>query len=235
VSTRRNRLILFDIDGTLLNAGRAGRRAIGDAMTATYGTTGAITGFSMAGRTDPEIVHELLGAVGFPPERIEAGLEALWSRYVRGLEAEVESGEILPLPGVAELVDQVEERGDGVVLGLLTGNIEPGARLKLDAAGIGFARFRVGAYGSDHWRRSELPAVAVARARERTGIAFAGREIVIVGDTPFDIACGAHLGVRTVAVATGRHSADELAACGPDTVLPDLTDPDAFWEAVEPD
>ena len=226
------RLILFDVDGTLVDAGGAGKRALGEALLAVYGRTGAIEGFRMGGRTDPEIVRELLCGAGMPLEEVEAGLDALWADYLRRLEDAVGGGGVRALPGTAALLERVEARGAPTVLGLLTGNLAEGARIKLEAAGLGFRRFAVGAFGSDHWRRTELPAVAAARARERTGTEFRGKEIVIVGDTPFDISCGAHLGVRTVAVATGRHSAAELASCGPDHLFEDLADPDAFWAAV---
>jgi phosphoglycolate phosphatase-like HAD superfamily hydrolase len=117
-------------------------------------------------------------------------------------------------------------------MGLLTGNIEEGARLKIDAAGLGWDRFRVGAFGSDHGDRPELPAVAIRRARDLTGVDFVGKEVVIVGDTPFDISCGAHLGVLTVAVATGRHPPEELAACNPDHLFHDFADTEAALEAL---
>lgn len=226
------RLVLFDIDGTLLSAGGAGARAVREAMLEVYGETGSIGGYNMGGRTDPQIVRELLTAVGFTVEQVEARLDALWDAYIRNLRVEVGRGSIRPLPGVPELLDRVEGSGDPTVLGLLTGNVEEGARLKIEAAGLGFGRFRVGAYGSDHWRRPELPAVAARRARERTGIDFAGKEIVVIGDTPHDISCGAHLGVRTIATATGTHSHQELAACDPDYLFPDLSDVEAVWRAI---
>jgi phosphoglycolate phosphatase len=227
------RLVLFDVDGTLLSAGRAGARALLDAMREVYGETGDAEGFSMGGRTDPEIVRLLLGSAGVAPEAVEAGMEMLWERYLARLSAEVERAPVRALPGVQALLARVESRGGETVLGLLTGNLREGARLKLEAAGLGFGRFRVGAYGSDHWRRSELPAVAAERARALTGVEFRGKEIVIVGDTPFDIACGAHLGVRTIATATGTHSAAALAACGPDHLFDDLSDLEAVWRALE--
>lgn len=226
------RLVLFDIDGTLLSAGGAGKRAIHDAMMEVYGETGPIAGYRMGGRTDPQIARELLTAAGWAVEEVEARLQALWSAYVRNLRREVGTGEVRALAGVPALLERVEAEGGETVLGLLTGNVVEGARVKVDAAGLGFRRFRVGAYGSDHWVRAELPAVAVARAREATGLSFTGKEVVIVGDTPFDIACGEHLGVRTIATATGHHPADELAACGADHVFPDLTDVDAVWAAI---
>jgi phosphoglycolate phosphatase-like HAD superfamily hydrolase len=118
------------------------------------------------------------------------------------------------------------------VLGLLTGNLVEGARLKLDASGIGFNRFRLGAYGSDHADRPELPAVAVRRAEEHFDHRFEGKSVVIIGDTPYDIACGESLGVRTLAVATGSYSEEQLAACGPDHLFSSLEDVDAVWRAV---
>jgi phosphoglycolate phosphatase len=226
------RLVLFDIDGTLLSAGGAGARAVRDAMMEVYGQTGAIGGYNMGGRTDPQIVRELLTAVGWSLEDVEAGLERLWDAYLRNLRVEVARATIRPFPGVPELLDRIEVSGEPTVLGLLTGNVMEGARLKVDAAGLGFGRFRVGAYGSDHWQRPELPAVAARRAREATGLDFAGKEIVIIGDTPFDISCGAHLGVRTIATATGSHSATDLARHEPDYLFDDLSDVDAVWRAI---
>ena len=226
------RLVLFDIDGTLLKADGAGARALTDALMEVFGRMGPVGGYSMGGRTDPQIVRELMTAVGMPVDEIEARLDEVWRVYLRNLRAQLARSRVRALPGVPPLLDRVEAQGSSTVLGLLTGNVEEGARLKVDAAGLGFDRFRVGAYGSDHWQRPELPAVAARRARQATGIGFEGKEIVIIGDTPFDISCGAHLGVRTIAVATGSHSAEDLAACGPDHVFPDLTDADAVWRAI---
>ena len=226
------RLVLFDIDGTLLTANGAGARAVRDAMMEVYGETGAIGKYNMGGRTDPQIVRELLTPSGWALEDVEAGLERLWEAYLRNLRVEVTRAPVRPFPGVPELLDRIEASGDPTVLGLLTGNVMEGARVKVDAAGLGFDRFRVGAYGSDHWQRPELPAVAARRAREATGLDFAGKEIVIIGDTPFDISCGAHLGVRTIATATGTHPAAELASHHPDYLFDDLSDVDAVWRAI---
>lgn len=226
------RLVLFDIDGTLLSAGGAGKRAVQAALMEVFGTTGPINAYSFAGRTDPEIVHDLLRADGLSDAEIGAGLPALWFRYVENLHREIRELRIRPLPGVRALVERVEREGGETVLGLLTGNIAAGARIKLDAAALRFDRFRVGAYGSDHAARSELPAIAVERARDLVGVDYAGKEIVIIGDTPKDVACGLHLGVRTIATATGHHPVEELAACGPDHVFADLSDLDAVWRAI---
>jgi len=226
------RLILFDIDGTLLSADGAGKRAIHAALMEVFGTTGPIGSYSFAGRTDPEIVRDLLRAAGIPDAEIDSGLKALWFRYVENLHREVHGTPVHALPGVAELLERVEGAGAQVVPGLLTGNIREGARIKVNAARLGFSRFRVGAFGSDHAERPALPAIAVERALHETGVEFSGKEIVIIGDTPKDVACGQHLGVRTLATATGHHLVDELQACGADYVFPDLADVDAVWRAI---
>lgn len=226
------RLVLFDIDGTLLNAGGAGARALRDALVEVFGETGPTGTYSMAGRTDPQIVRELMTAVGRTVDDIQPRLDTVWEVYLRNLSGEVARTRIEALPGVPALLDRVEAGGEPTLLGLLTGNVQEGARMKMEAAGLGFDRFRVGAYGSDHGDRPELPAVAARRARELTGLDYEGKEIVIIGDTPFDIACGEHLGVRTIAVATGGHPAEELAACNPDYLFSDLSDVDAVWRAI---
>lgn len=226
------RLVLFDIDGTLLSAGGSGKRALAAALMEVFGTTGPIDAYSFAGRTDPQIVRALLSGTVEDPREIDARLPALWSEYLGHLEREIAGVRVEPLPGVADLVDRLDSAGNGVVLGLLTGNIVEGARIKLEAAGLGYERFAVGAFGSDHADRPSLPAIAERRARERTGRSYRGKDIVIIGDTPFDIECGAHLGVRTIATATGAHSEAELAACAPDHLFPTLADLDAVLEAI---
>jgi phosphoglycolate phosphatase len=226
------RLVLFDIDGTLMSAGRAAARAFHRALIEVYGTAGPIEGHSFAGKTDPQIALELLTSAGLDRGRVERELPALWAAYLRDLPTELEQASVEVHPGVPPLLDRLGSRSADLALGLLTGNLEEGARLKLDAAGIGFGRFALGAYGSDHAERAMLPAVAVERAERRFGHRFAGKRIVIIGDTPHDIACGAELGVRTIAVATGSYSEAELAACGPDHLFPSLADADAVWSAI---
>lgn len=226
------RLVLFDIDGTILSAGKAGARAVHDALVAVFGRVGEIPGYSMGGRTDPQIAIELMTAAGLERAEVERRLPELWDIYVANLRRELDGVSLTPFPGVAELIARIEDHGGEMVPGLLTGNVAEGARLKLQAAGFAWERFRVGAFGSDHADRPELPAVAQRRALESLGISFQGKEIVIVGDTPFDIACGQGLGVRTIATATGRHPVEELASHCPDHVFASLADVDAVWDAI---
>jgi phosphoglycolate phosphatase len=227
------KLVLFDIDGTLLNTQGAGARAFRRAMLEVYGETGPIDSYEFHGRTDPQIARELLRMVGFEDARIDPHLSDLWDAYLRELEIELTGPAIGVgvLAGVTPLLDALHQTGQHLVA-LLTGNIEQGARLKLGSAGL-WGRFDLGAYGSDHERRDRLPAVAVRRARQRTGVHFRGRDVVIIGDTPFDVSCGRSLGVWAVAVATGKHTVQELADVGADVVLPDLSDTERALAAIE--
>jgi phosphoglycolate phosphatase len=219
------KLILFDIDGTLLTAQGAPRRAFQRAMMEVYGTTGPIDTHAFDGKTDPQIARELLEVEGVEPAVIAAGLQPLWGSYLRELRVEFAAPghATIVLPGVHELLAELERRDGAVLLGLLTGNIDAGAALKLESARI-TTRFRLGAYGSDHERRDLLPPVAVDRARALTGRDFQGRDVVVIGDTPSDITCGRAIGVHAVGVATGRYSAAELAEAGAAMVLDDLAD-----------
>lgn len=227
------RLVLFDIDGTILSTNGAAKRAFRRAMRETYGTAGPIDSYDFSGKTDPQIARDLLRAAGLGDPEIDARTDTLWRRYLRQLKRIFRRPDhrTTLLPGVATLLDAMDARTEDALMGLLTGNIRPGARLKLASVGLD-GRFRTGAFGSDCERRDGLPSVAVRRARELTGREFDGDEIVIIGDTPHDVTCGAALGVRAVGVATGRHDAAALAAAGADVVLPDLADTDRALAAL---
>ncbi|MEE8243539.1 MAG: haloacid dehalogenase-like hydrolase [Pseudomonadales bacterium] len=227
------KLVLFDIDGTLLWTDGAGRSAIRTALLAEMGSTGPIEGFRFDGKTDPQIVHELLRAFGNPHAESGAHVQAVCDRYVEMLEGELASGKRTPhvFPGVWELLDLIERRDDAV-LGLLTGNLAAGARLKLASVGMEFDRFRVGAFGSDAAERAELPAIAAARAAELVGEPPTGEDIVIIGDTPADVTCGVGVGARAIAVATGSYGVAELAAAGAYAVFEDLLDTEGVLEAI---
>ncbi len=224
------RLVLFDIDCTLIDAHGAGGRAIFEAIAQLFGVSGGLDGYSFHGRTDPAIIRDLATRWGAPASEVEERLGECLDVYVGLLAAEVAEGHMELLPGVVELIEALAVES-GVVLGLLTGNIADGAALKLAPTGLA-EYFAVGAFGSDSGLRPDLPAVAVRRAEELTGRRFAGKEIVVIGDTPADIECGAALGVKAVAVATGTHSEDELAAHAPDHLFADLSDWRAVYDAI---
>jgi phosphoglycolate phosphatase len=223
------RLALFDIDLTLIDAHGAGGRAIFAAVEETYGVRGALDGYSFQGTT-PSIVVDLATRWCAPANVVAARLTECLERYMARLRLEVAAADVDVLPGVRELTTALacDRR---VLVGLLTGNLEPGARLKLAAAGLD-ALFAIGAYGSDSACRSDLPAVAIARAEELTGYPFSGKEIAVIGDGPCDITCGAEHGVKTIAVATGMHTAAELAAYTPDYLFADLSDWRRVYESI---
>ncbi len=227
------KLILFDVDGTLLSTQGAASRVFREALIEVYGTAGPIDSYPFHGRTDPEIARALLTHAGVDEEEIDRGFERLWKAYLRGLRSALakEDHQTRLMPGVVPLLDALELQRDVALLGLLTGNIIEGARVKLASCGLE-GRFAFGAYGSDHERRDRLPAIAVERALSHSGVTFAGTDVVIVGDTPFDVACGQPIGARAVAVATGRHSESELDEAGADVVLSSFADLDVSLAAV---
>lgn len=223
-------LILFDIDGTLVRGGPA-RGAFRKALLDVFGTAGEIDGHDFSGKTDPQIARELLQGAGVKNEEIDGKFPALWAAYLAILEKVLPEEPMTVLPGVRSLLEDLQDREE-VILGLLTGNILEGARLKLESAGLSGFFSDVGGYGSDSEVREDLPAVARKRATEALGVEFPPRSVVVVGDTPRDVACGRHGGTRTVAVATGWHTADTLAGEGADQVLEDFTDLDASVRAL---
>jgi phosphoglycolate phosphatase len=225
-------LVLFDIDGTILLAHGAGRRAVHRAMRDVFGATGP-EHHPFDGKTDPQIVHELGALAGIDASVIEEGMTPALDRYYDYLEADITGAPqaVQLLPGVHALLDSLEARAD-IMLGILTGNIEPGASLKLRAVNIAPERFVVGAYGSDAPSRPALPAIAQARASKRLGDELHGSRIVIIGDTPHDLTCGRSIGAHAIGVETGRFRAADLAPYQPLAVFADLTDTNAVVSAI---
>ena len=225
------KLVLFDIDGTLLWSDGAGRRAMTGALEETFGGAGS-TEYLYDGKTDQQIVRDLMRAEGHADEAIDRLMPVLLDRYLARLTGAFAAGMQAHLfDGIPELLDALEARQD-VVLGLLTGNMREGASIKLLAAGLDPTRFRVGAFGSDHHHRPALPAIAQARARDELGLEIAGPSVVVIGDTPADIECGRPLGARAIGVATGRYSVEELARHNPAAVFPTLAETPAVLRAI---
>jgi phosphoglycolate phosphatase-like HAD superfamily hydrolase len=227
------KLVLFDIDGTILWSDGAGRRAMTRALMTAFGTSGDAS-YRYDGKTDMQIVRDLMRGEGHDDASIDARMTPLLEEYVTGLHEELRSGEIHieRFDGVLELLDALEARDDRRI-GLLTGNIEIGAHAKLRAVGIDPSRFSVSAFGSDHEVRGELPAIAQRRAFDQLGLRVEGVAIVIIGDTPADIDCGRAIGARPIAVATGRYSVEELAAHNPVAVFENLSDTQAVLKAID--
>lgn len=226
------KVVLFDIDGTLLWTDGAGRRAVNQAIYEVYGAP-AVEAHEFDGKTDPQIVRELMRLGGIADDTIDARLDEVLTRYVELLHNELarDVHTDKTYPGIAPLLDALEARDD-VLLGLLTGNVHAGAFAKLDAVGLAHHRFRIGAFGSDHASRAELPAIARARAEALLGHAIAGEDVVVIGDTPSDVRCGLGIGARAIGVATGRYSVEDLRACNAAAVFSDLSDTDAVMRAI---
>jgi len=234
VMTRR--LILFDLDGTLLISDGLGRRALDLAFAELYGWERACEGISFSGMTDPLIVAEVFHKHGRDAAEAEQEERRVFARYVGRMETMLaaQEGAVRELPGASALLAALAGR-ERVGLGVLTGNVEGGARAKLRASGIGDAFYRAGAYGDDARDRPGLLPVALERAN---ALLAAGQdpwrpeEVVIVGDTPRDVAVARAHGARAVAVATGWVEAEELASHRPDALLDSLEGLSAALEAV---
>jgi phosphoglycolate phosphatase len=227
------RLVLFDIDGTILTARGAGRRALAAALKEVYGTAGDIERYDLRGRTDPRIVFDLMEGAGLARPAVHERLDDCFEAYARGLAAEVGDGSgVVTHPGIADLVRRLHGAPEALV-GLLTGNIEAGARIKLEPTGLS-PYFRLGAYGSDHIDRRQLPSLAVRRAQALTGKSFQPEAVVVIGDTPHDIECARHFGAIAVAVATGLYTRESLEAERPDFLFDDFSDVDSAFAKLLP-
>ncbi|MGV8039830.1 MAG: HAD family hydrolase [Thermoanaerobaculaceae bacterium] len=219
-------LILFDVDGTLIRThGRAGR-ALAGAIGDVFGIVVPLDGYRLSGKTDPQIVVELMAMCGWARERVAPCLPELMDRYLSRLDRELPSECVSVLPGVREVLSFLGGRED-VRLGLLTGNVEQGATLKLERAGLAH-HFALGAYGSDEEDRNLLVPVARARAAARWGDSFEGHRTVVVGDAEADVRCARAGGARSVAVATGDTPTEALRRLAPDALLVSLADPAAL-------
>jgi phosphoglycolate phosphatase len=224
------KLVLFDIDGTLLTDRGASREAFGEALRAVYGYDGDLARYDFSGRTDPQITHMVLKDAGLAAEDVEAELPRLWDRYLAGLARNATPERVRVMPGMRELVAALHEHAD-VALALLTGNIERGARLKLGGAMLN-DYFSFGAFGSDSADRTALPPVAIRRASEQLGMHFQGSDVVIIGDSIYDVRCGVPYDATTIAVASGKTPAAVLRAENPRHFFDDASDFNAVMDAI---
>ena len=215
------RLILFDIDGTLIRTGGAGVRAFGSVFEEAFGHKTSTERIHFAGRTDSSLVREMLVNHEMEPSR--ENFEKFFSRYAHWLRHWLTQLPGGMCTGVEAFMHHCVDRPHPPVVGLLTGNVRIGAEIKLRHFGI-WERFAMGAFGDDHEDRNELAAIAWARGREQLGDTLAPGEILVVGDTPRDVACARHIGAKVVAVTTGGATRDELAATQPDWLVDDLTE-----------
>lgn len=224
------KLILWDIDGTLIVSHGAGVRAMERAFNQHFGLPGDLSKIEWAGRTDTWITGEVLRHNGIPPtaknchDYLETYLELLPGELRDGPQGRV-------LPGVLELLETLHHRVD-IAQGLLTGNLRRGAEFKLTHYKV-WHYFEFGAFGDDSPRRNDLGPHALRRAHERHRHEFAPHDTFIIGDTPHDIECGKVIGARTIAVATGKHTVADLAAHAPTVVFPNFADTAEFLRVID--
>ena len=224
-------ILLFDVDGTLLSAGGADRRAVLRAFRELWDVDAAVDGVRVHGRTDLDIVGEIFRTRMGRSPRIDE-LELLCGRYLAYLEEELAtSPDFRVLPGVLHLLDSLSATPD-TVIGLATGNLEQAATLKLRRAKL-LGKFRFGAFGSEVEEREKLIALAIDRGKALLPSQGRSPRIFVIGDTTLDITAGKRLKIWTVAVATGGDSIETLAAEDPDYVLPDLSHPHLFLKILE--
>jgi phosphoglycolate phosphatase len=227
-----SKIVLFDIDGTLVLTGGAGLRAMNRVCRDVLGIDNALAGVPVAGRTDWIILSDALTNAG---RTLDAeALDALRTPYVRLLAEEIREagqGPKAVMPGIEALLEHLQARED-VFLGLVTGNFRDAARIKLEYFDL-WRYFPCGAFGDDAADRNALVPVALARAADCGVPRAADHDVIVVGDTPHDIACARAAGARAIAVATGTFAADALRACGADAVFDDLSDTPQVVQIVD--
>ncbi len=222
-------LLLWDIDGTLITASGAGMRALRAALLHVFAIDGSIADIDFAGRTDRWIMRQIFAKFALPAT--EENFARYADGYVAALPDALRNRGVRALPGVSALLDTGLARGD-VALGLLTGNLRRGAEAKLASRDL-WRYFPFGAFADDCEDRNQLGPHALRRARAHHGVDFAPAATWVIGDTPHDVVCAQAFGARALAVATGRHSPDQLRAVAPDAVFTDFSDTTAFWRVVD--
>ncbi len=221
--------LLFDIDGTLISTGGAGKAAMQQSLLEEFGLDQVMADVEFAGRSDRGIVKDL-----FAQHDIENSHDN-WSRfqlrYTRNLNDSLAACRGRVLAGVAELLERLQEHASAAI-GLLTGNIRQGAQIKLEHYGL-YHHFSFGGFGDDHVDRNSIARQAAASARSHLDGRFSPDRVWVIGDTPNDIQCARSIGARVAAVATGEFNYDQLQTLGPDLMLHDLADTDTMMQLVE--
>jgi len=213
------RLVLFDVDGTLIRTGGAGMKAFARTFAEEFNVTDGFERLKFAGRTDKSLVREFLEYHGIPATA--GNLERFFSRYVFWLDHILRESHATVCPGVWELLHGLQALPQAPLLGLLTGNIRLGAEIKLRHCQL-WEVFQTGGFGDDHEERDRIAAVARQRASRILGAKLRGSQVVVVGDTPLDIRCARAIGAKALAVATGGASLADLKRHQPDWAVPDL-------------
>jgi phosphoglycolate phosphatase-like HAD superfamily hydrolase len=231
------RILLWDLDGTLVRGKRYGvfKDYTIPMLESVFGTAGSLGEMMVSGMTDLQIVEEALRGEGITREQIRAKKDELMRSYMEQMKLAVGNGGhiVEAIPGARAALQAVEDH-PRYQSAMLTGNIEPAAYLKVEITGLAEFFKLPGAFGHESFDRRDLPALAVQRINEQLGVNLAPEQFIVIGDTPNDVACARHFGTRVVGVGTGRiHSFEELRACKPDALVPDLLDVDLFIRTLD--
>jgi phosphoglycolate phosphatase len=237
VAMKQMRILLWDIDGTLIHSAKAGgyKDYTIPVLEEIFGTAGRLADMHVSGMTDLQIVFEALSDSGITQKEILARAEVLVSRLTE--EARRVTGNGVKffelLPGVRETLEVLAAH-PRYESALVTGNIKPMAELKMELVGLDHFFTLPGAFGDESHNRRDLPARAAERIRRHLQLDLTPEQFIVIGDTPNDIDCARHFGARAVAVGTGRfYSAEQILACEPDALLPDLTHVDLVLKTLE--
>lgn len=225
------RLVLFDIDETMISSDGAGRRAIGKALARLFGGDISTSKVSMSGKTDPQILTEILKHCRMEDQEIQSRIKEILDIYITLLQDEIDkSGSYIIHRGIPELLDLLHNH-EKVFLGLLTGNIEKGARMKLEPFNLN-RYFPIGAYGSDSASRMDLPEIATGRGKQHFKVDFRPEEVTIIGDSIYDVRCAKGYGAKSLAVNTGSTEKEHLLNEKPDFFFEDLSDLEDVLKAI---
>lgn len=214
------RLVLFDIDGTLVHTGGAGIKAFARAFATEFGITDGAERIKFSGRTDVSLVREFFNQNRIEPTK--ENFDRFFAAYLQWLPQLVANCQGGACRGVLEFYQSLCALPEPPVTGLLTGNIKKGARIKLERFGL-WEKFPFGGFADDHEDRDRIAAAALGRGSRHFGRDLRGEEVLVIGDTPLDIRCGRAIGAKVLAVATGGASLEELERHNPDWAVPDLT------------
>ncbi|MFZ4524390.1 MAG: HAD family hydrolase [Chlorobium sp.] len=224
------KLVLFDIDGTLLSMNTVNRTILADALKEVYGTAGSTGTHNFAGKMDRSIIYEVLQNAGLGEREIAEKFDQAKVTYIEMFRTQAKPSDVLLMQGIRELLDKLSGHQE-LMLGLLTGNFEESGRHKLRLPEINHF-FPFGAFADDGLSRNELPLVAVQKAYQLSGITFSEHNIIIIGDTEHDIACARVLNAKSIAVATGTYSTEELKKHHPHVLYENLSRTDVVLSEI---
>jgi len=224
-----HRVLLFDIDGTLIDPAGEGALCLRRALEDVYGLSGSVETYDMAGKTDWRILTDVMRLAGLDEAEIQSSRADAFDAYARHVEAAAPTLRMHVLPGVMDLLARLTS-DPRFLLGLVTGNVRAAVPFKLRAAGLDPDLFTFGAFGSEHMDRNQLPALALYRLEQQLGCQVPPESVLVIGDTPHDIACARHTGVQVLCVASGTYPRQALADHRPDFLLDDLADVDRVMD-----